>query len=137
MSMRDILERPSDGQQFDTAQIFLEGWDETTSRFKVTLSGDKRYVDYESEVVSPGADTDGFDVKFTGGMFNTVTTSLNTQIKNTHEFLEITLYLNNDNTNPITLSPDSQFHIEGFAITNVFIDTPVGYDSNVEVILFG
>ena len=70
-------------------------------------------------------------------MFSTVTTSYNTQIKNTHEFLDIIIYLNNDNSNPITLSSNSQFNIEGFPITNIFIDTPVGYDNLVEVLLFG
>jgi len=135
--MRDILERPSDGEILDTAQVFLECYDSDLKRLKVTLSGDAKYSNYESKSVSPGADTDGYDVKTTGGMFSTVTTSYNTQIKNTHEFLDIIIYLNNDNSNPITLSSNSQFNIEGFPITNIFIDTPVGYDNLVEVLLFG
>ncbi len=137
MSMRDSLERPSDGKVFDTAQLFVEGWDETRNRFKVTLSGDTKYSNYESGVVSPGSDANGYDVKTTGGFFSTVTTSFNTQIKNSHEILDITLYLNGDNTNPIILSSNSQFHIEGFGVTNIFIDTPAGYDNNVEVLIFG
>jgi len=73
----------------------------------------------------------------TGGFFGTVETSYNTQIKNTHEILDIILYLNNDNSNPIVLSSNSQFNIEGLAVTNIFIDTPLGYNNNVEVLIFG
>jgi hypothetical protein len=135
--MRDILERPSDGEVFDTAQIFIEGWNDTLKRYKVTLAQDTKYSQYESKVVSPGSNEDGYDVKNTGGMFSSVTTAYNLQIKNSHEFLEILIYLNNDNQNPIRLSANSQFHIEGFPITNIFIDTPEGYDSNIEVIIFG
>lgn len=135
--MRDILERPSDGEVLDTAQVFLECYDISQKRLKATLAGDARYSNYESGVVSPGSDANGYDVKSTGGFFSTVTTSYNTQIKNTHELLDITIYLNNDNANPITVSSNSQFHIEGFAVTNIFIDTPVGYDNSVEVLIFG
>lgn len=134
---REILERKSDGEVLDTAQVFIECYDSDLKRFKVTLSEDTKYSNYESGIVSPGAEADGYDVKNTGGFFGTVTTSYNTQIKNTHEFLDITLYLNNDNSNPITLSANSQFHIDGFAINNIFIDTPVGYDNSVEVLIFG
>lgn len=134
---RTSLERPSDGKVFDTAQVFIEGWDDTRNRFKVTLSGDTKYANYESGIVSPGSDANGYDVKSVGGFFSTVVTSFNTQVKNTHELLDIILYLNNDNSNPIVLSSNSQFHIEGFAITNIFIDTPDGYDNNVEIMLFG
>ena len=137
MSMRDILERESDGTVLDTAQVFIECYDDTLKRLKVTLNGDTKYSAYESGSVSPGASEDGYDVKNVGGSFSTVTTSYNTQIKNTHEFSDIIIYLNTDNTNPITLSPNSQFHIEGFPITNIFIDTPAGYDSLIEVLLFG
>lgn len=135
--MRDILERPSDGEVFDTAQVFLEGWDDVQNRFKVTLQGDTKYANYESGVVSPGADADGYDVKTTGSFFGTVTTSYNTQIKNTHEISPITIYLNTNDANPIIIEANTQFHIEGLAITNIFIDTPELYDSNVEVLLFG
>jgi len=55
MSMRDILERPSDGEVFDTAQIFIEGWNDTLKRYKVTLAQDTKYSQYESKVVSPGS----------------------------------------------------------------------------------
>ena len=134
---RNILKRPSDGEVLDTAQVFIECYDESRKRFKVTLAGDNRYSNHESGTVSPGADNDGYNVKTTGGFFSIVTTSYNTQVKNTHEFLDITIYLNDDNTNPITLSSNSQFHIEGYAITNIFIDTPIGYDSLVEVLIFG
>jgi hypothetical protein len=134
---RETLERPSDGKVLDTARVFLEGWDDILSRFKVTLNSDSKYTKYESGVVSPGASEDGYDVKNTGGFFSDVVTSFNTQIKNSHDILEITLYLNNDNVKPIILSPNSQFHIEGFPITNIFIDTPASYDSNIEVIIFG
>ena len=136
MSMRDILERPSDGSVFDTAQVFVECYDDIQKRFKVTLNQDKRYTDYESGTVSPGASANGYDVKNTGGFFSTVTTSYNTQIKNNHEFLDITIYLNSDNSNPIVISANSQFHIEGFPITNIFIDTEVGYNSSIEVLIF-
>lgn len=51
MSMRDILERESDGQVFDTAQVFLEGWDEIQSRFKVTLQGDSKYSDNSNPII--------------------------------------------------------------------------------------
>jgi hypothetical protein len=135
--MRDSLERPSDGEVFDTAQVFLEGWDDTQKRFKVTLQGDAKYSNYESGVVSPGSSNDGYDVKTTGGFFSSVTTSYNTQLKNTHEILDITIYLNNDNSNPIVIEANSQFNIEGLAVTNIFIDTPAGYDSSVEVLIFG
>lgn len=137
MSMRNILERPSDGEVFDTAQVFIEGWDETQGRFKVTLSGDAKYSNYESGTVSPGAEANGYDVKNTGEFFSDVTTAYNIQVKNTHELLDIVLYLNNDDANPIILSANSQFHIEGFPITNIFIDTPELYNNNVEIIIFG
>lgn len=32
---REILKRPSDGEVFDIAQVFLEGWDDTQKRFRV------------------------------------------------------------------------------------------------------
>lgn len=134
---REILKRPSDGEVFDIAQVFLEGWDDIQGRFKVTSPGDSSYSNYESGNVSPGADSDGYDVKNTGGFFATVTTAYNIQIKNTNEISEITIYLNTDGSNPITISENSQFNIEGFPVTNIFIDTPAGYDSNVEVLLFG
>lgn len=134
---RDILERPSDGKVLDTAQVFLEGWNTTLGRFKVTLNSDSKYTKYESGIVSPGTDANGYDVKNTGGFFSDVITSFNTQIKNTHEFLDIVIYLNNDNVKPITISSNSQFNIEGFPITNIFIDTPASYDSNIEVMIFG
>jgi len=134
---RDILERPSDGEVFDTAQVFIEGWDNIQNRFKVTLQGDAKYSEYESGVVSPGADNNGYNVKTIGGFFGTVLTSYNTQIKNTNEILDIILYLNSDNNNPIILEANSQFRIEGLPITNIFIDTPTGYDSNIEVMIFG
>lgn len=137
MSMRDILERPSDGEVLDTAQVFLECYNDTQKRFKVTLNQDAKYTNYESGVVSPGASANGYDVKNTGGFFSTVTTAYNTQIKNTHESLDITIYLNTDNANPITISANSQFNIEGFPITNIFIDTEVGYDNSVEILIFG
>lgn len=134
---REILERPSDGEVLDTAQVFLEGWDTNLERFKVTLNKDSKYTDYESGVVSPGASADGYDVKTTGGFFSTVTTSYNTQVKNNNEVSDIVIYFNNDNTNPIVVDANSQFHIEGLAVTNIFIDTPVGYDDSVEVLIFG
>ena len=134
---RNILERKSDGKVFDTAQIFIECYDDTLKRLKVTTSGDAKYSNYESGTVSPGSNENGYNVKTTGGFFSTVTTSYNTQIKNTHEFLDIIIYLNSDNSNPITLSSNSQFNIEGYPITNIFIDTPIGYDSLVEVLVFG
>lgn len=137
MSMRDILKRPSDGKEFDTAQVFIEGWDDLQRRFKVTLQGDAKYSKYESGVVSPGASADGYDVKTTGGFFSTVTTSYNTQIKNTHEISDITIYLNTNDANPIIVEANTQFHIEGLAVTNIFIDTPISYDSSVEVLIFG
>jgi len=135
--MRDILERPSDGQVFDTSQIFVECYDDVKRRLKTTSSQDSKYSNYESGTVSPGASSNGYDVKTTGGLFSTVTTAYNIQIKNTHEFLDIVIYLNNDNLNPITLSSNSQFNIEGFPVTNVFIDTPAGYNNLVEVLMFG
>ena len=61
--MRDILERPSDGEILDTAQVFLECYDSDLKRLKVTLSGDAKYSNYESKSVSPGADTDGYELK--------------------------------------------------------------------------
>lgn len=137
MGMRDILERPSDGEVLDTAQVFIECYNDVLRRFKVTLNEDARYSDYESGTISPGASSDGYDVKNTGSFFSTVTTSYNTQVKNRHEFLDIIIYLNSDNQNPITLSSNSQFNIEGLPITNIFIDTPIGYDSLIEVLIFG
>ena len=134
---RDILERPSDGKVLDTAQVFLEGWDDNLKRFRVTSQGHAMYTNYESGTVSPGADADGYNVKTTGGFFGTVITSINTQLKNPHEILPITIYLNSDNINPIIIEANSQFNIEGLEITNIFIDTPSGYDDNIEVLIFG
>jgi len=135
--MADILERTSDGEVLNTSKVFLECYDDVQGRFKVTLQGDAKYSNYESGVVSPGADANGYNVKTTGGFFSTVVTSYNTQVKNSHEDLDIILYLNSDNANPIILEANSQFHIEGLAITNIFIDTPEGYNDNVEVMIFG
>lgn len=134
---RSILDRPSDGTTFDTAQIWTEVYDDIQRRLKVTLNGDEKYTAYESTTVSPGDGTDGFDVKNTGGMFSTVTTAFNTTIKNNNESLGLTIYLNTDNTNPITIRPNSEWSLEGFPITNVFIDSPVGYTGNVEITIFG
>ena len=134
---RNILDRPSDGITFDTAQIWTEVYDEVQRRLKVTLQGDIKYSAYESDTLSPGDGTDGFDVKNTGGMFGTVTTSLNTTIKNNNESLGLTIYLNTDNTNPITLRANAEWNLEGFPITNIFIDSPVGYTGDVEITLFG
>lgn len=135
--MADILKRPSDGDVLNTSQVFLESWDDVQGRIKVTLQGDTKYSNYESGVVSPGADVDGFDVKTTGSFFGTVTTSYNTQIKNTHEISPITIYLNTNDANPIVVEANTQFHIEGLAVTNIFIDTPISYDSSVEILIFG
>lgn len=132
-----ILDRPSDGQTFNTDQIWLEVYDDIQRRVKVTLQGDQKYSAYESKILSPGDGTDGFDVKNTGGMFASVTTALNTTIKNNNESLGLVIYLNIDNVNPITIRPNTEWNLEGFPITNIFIDTPIGYTGDVEITIFG
>lgn len=132
-----ILDRPSDGETFNTDQIWTEVYDDVQRRVKVTLNGDKKYTTYESKILSPGDNTDGFDVKTTGTMFGTVTQSLNTTIKNNNESLGLIIYLNTDNVNPITIRPNAEWSLEGFPITNIFIDTPVGYTGDVEITIFG
>lgn len=137
MSMRDILERPSDGKVFDTAQLFTEVYDDSQQRLKVTLQGDSKFSEYETAEITPGDSVDGYDVKVVGGMFSTVTTSTKTILKNNDDVQSITVYFNTDNVSPITIKANAEFEIEGFPVTNIFIDTQSGYNSIIEVILFG
>jgi len=137
MVFRDIIKRPSDGKVIDTGQSWTECYDDTLKRWKVTSRLEEKYTIYESGIVTPGDNTDGYDVKNTGSLFSTVTNSYNTTIHNLDPDSSITIYLNTDNANPITVRPSSSFFMEGFKITNVFIDTEVGHTGNVEVILFG
>ena len=133
---RDILSRTRDGLTFNTARIFTEVYDDVNYRLRVTLSEDPQYTAYESKIVSPGSSADGFDVKNTGGMFSTVTSSLNATIKNNNDTLGLTIYLNTDNISPIVVKPDDDIVIKGFPITNIYIDTDPGYSGGVEIILF-
>ena len=61
MSMRDILERPSDGKVFDTAQLFTEVYDDSQQRLKVTLQGDSKFSEYETAEITPGDSVDGYE----------------------------------------------------------------------------
>lgn len=133
---RDIMDRDFDGKTLNTADVIVNVYDDVNRRLRVTLSGDEKYHSYESGTISPGDNTDGFDVKNTGGKFATVTTSFNTTIKNNNESLGLTIYLNTDDVNPITMRPNAELNIEGFPITNIFIDSPVGYSGDVEITLF-
>ncbi len=135
--MREKIERPSDGQVIDTGQAWTECYDDTIRRWRTTSRLDEAYTLHESGTVSPGAATDGYDVKNTGSMFSTVVNSYNTTIHNNDPTKSLTIYLNTDNTNPITVRPLSSFWIQGFKVTNFFIDTEAGHTGNVEVILFG
>ena len=74
---------------------------------------------HEASSLSPGSSADGYDVKNTGGMFGTVTTSYDTTITNEDTSESITIYLNSDNTNPITITAGASFNVNKFGVTNI------------------
>lgn len=92
---------------------------------------------HEAASLSPGASADGYDVKNTGGMFGTVTTSFDTTITNEDTSEAITIYLNSDNTNPITIPAGGSFTVDQFGVTNIFIDTTASHTGSVNIVLFG
>jgi len=124
----------------------MHGYNATQKRFipmTISDSGDMQisstggFSAYESKEVAPGASADGYDVKTTGGLFGTVATSYRTIITNNDAAEDIIVYLNTDNTNPITIASTSTFEINNLGVTNVFIDTEAGQTGSVEVIIFG
>lgn len=125
------------GKVYKVEDVISESYLESVKAIKITSLGVASYSAYESGVMSPGAATDGYDVKNIGGRFSTVETAYRVIIKNNDDILPITLYLNSDNINPITLGADSELDITGLAVTNIFIDTMATYSSAVEVTLFG
>jgi len=102
----------------------------------VTGSG---YTLLETGELAPGASTDGYDVKTTGGMFLTTTTSYRTIITNNDSAETIQVFINTDNdgTKEISICAGTTFEITSFAVTNLFIDTTASQTGTVEIILFG
>jgi len=126
------------GGVYRVENIMARVFDPDSGRLLVSSKGDTKYTNYESSTISPGSSSDGYDVKTTGGFFSTVTTSYRTIIKNNSELSVITLYLNTDNSNPITLKSNGELDLEGFPVTNIFIDTDGLFSSStIEVTLFG
>ena len=126
------------GGVYRVENIIARVYDPATGRLLVSLNKDQKYTGVESSTVNPGSDADGYDVKTLGGFFSSVTTAYRTVIKNNSELSVITVYLNTDNTNPITIKANGEFDLEGFAVTNIFIDTDVNFGSStIEITLFG
>jgi len=100
-------------------------------------AGDGEGVLLESGQVSPGASANGYDVKTTGGLFSTVTTSTETSVENLDSAETITVYPNTDNTNPITIGPGVTKTINLYGVTNLFIDTTASHSGAVEITLIG
>jgi len=92
---------------------------------------------HEAASLSPGGSADGYDVKNTGGMFNSVNTSYDTTITNEDTSEPITVHLNANNTNPITITAGASFNVNKFGVTNIFIDTTAGHTGSVNIVLFG
>ena len=124
----------------------MHGYNATQKRFipitvsdsgSIETSSVGGFSNYESKEISPGAGTNGYNVKTTGSMFSSVTTSYRTIITNNDSSEDIIIYLNSDNINPITISPSSTFEVNNFGVTNIFIDTVSGQTGTVEIILFG
>ena len=134
--MSNLKERISDGKVFDWGKVISSVYDETGNALRVTVGG-AAFLAYESGQVSPGANGSGYDVKNTGGLFSSVPLSFNTTLKNLDSAETITIYLNTDNVNPVTVASGESLNIQGFAVTNVFIDTTGSQSGAVEVTLFG
>ena len=106
---------------------------------KVTTSP-VQYEAYETASLQPGTSADGYDVKVTGSMFATVTTSLNTIVKNRSGNSGVILvYLLTDNSNPIALAPGESIIVDNMALVNLFLDTDATFGAMeyVDVVLFG
>lgn len=126
------------GGVYRVEDILARVYDPSTGRLLVSLLGDSKYDSYESDTVLPGSSADGYDVKTTGGFFTDVTTATRIIIKNNSELSSITIYLNNDNLNPITMKANAQFDLDGFDVTNIFIDTDGTFgSSSIEITIFG
>lgn len=135
--MSNYGDNTTDKKIYKSEDVLAESFDDIVNALKVTTLNTPSYLAYESGVVYPGADADGYNVKDTGGRFTTVTTSYRTIIKNNDPAITITVYLNTDNANPIEIRPDGELDIPGLAISNIFIDTPATYASRVGITLFG
>ena len=126
------------GGVYRIEDIMAEVFDPSTGRLLVSSNAVSSYNDYESNTIAPGASTDGYDVKNTGGFFSDLTTSTRTVVKNNSEDGEIIIHLNNDNVKPITIKANGALDLEGFPVTNIFIDTDISFGSStIEVTLFG
>ena len=126
--------------------VGITGYDETSKRFKaIKLTADggiktspvAGFSAYESKALAVGADADGYDVKNTGSMFGTVTTSYRTIITNNDSAEDITIYLNTDGTNPVVIGSQSTFEVTLFGVTNIFVDTTASQSGTVEIVIFG
>ena len=126
------------GGVYRIEDIMAEVFDPSTGRLLVSSDSGSSYNDYESDTVAPGESADGYDVKNTGGFFSDLTTSTRTVVKNNSEDGEIIIHLNNDNVKPITIKANGALDLEGFPVTNIFIDTDISFGSStIEVTLFG
>ena len=112
--------------------VGITGYEETSKRFKaIQLTADggiktspvAGFSAYESKAIAVGASADGYDVKNTGSMFGTVTTSYRTIITNNDSAEDITVYLNTDGANPIVIGAQSTFEVSQLGVTNIFIDS--------------
>ena len=135
--MSNIGTNTTDGRNYRVENILSESYNDTVKAIKTTTLATASYTTYESGTVPPGAEANGYDVKITGGKFATTSTAYRTIIKNDDAVLDITIFLNVDNTNPITIKSASELDLTGYAVTNIFIDTPAAYASTVEITLFG
>lgn len=126
----------AEGWQAREKDKFVELGGETYVRVATTPAIDSGVL-FESKLVSPGASADGYDVKVTGGMFATVTTTIEATIENKDGSEIITVYPNTDGANPITIGPGQSKIINLYPITNLFIDTTASQTSGVEIALIG
>lgn len=99
--------------------------------------GFPKYANYESKQLSPGASATDYDVKVTGIMFGTVTTSRSTTITNNDATHTLSVKLNATTNNIIVLKSGQSITINVLDITNIFLTTGIGFASTVDVIIFG
>lgn len=108
---------------------------EGASRMNVTYTTPLNI--YEAKSVSPGASQTDYDAKTTGGLFGTVTDSINTTVMNNHATLSITVKLNANTADAITIPANRALTIDKLKVTNLFITTPALYNAAIDIVLFG
>ena len=134
--MADVTEPIGGGTPIDYRKVIRSALGKDNASIIVAVGG-VAFSSYESGQVSPGANANGYNVKTAGGLFSTVTSSNDTTIKNLDGAETITVYLNTDGSNPITIEKGESLNIANFAVTNIFIDTTASQTGAVEITLFG